>query len=419
VAKSSILDRPTLDWARRLFGDYYNRSDVRPPSRLAKREFAAFPFGGESLMRRHATMRSPEQMMSFLRDETPRHVYYSSAYYNRPDAPNMTAKEWIGADLIFDLDSDHLRGASELDYAGQLDRVKDQLKRLLDDFLERDFGVGPDLASVVFSGGRGYHVHIDDSKFVTLTGPERREIVDYVFGVGIQPERTIRSELARGDALEFPEDGSATRGGVVYRWISPRDPGWRGRSGRGIVAAFRRWIELGRAGTASELRLLGFPPSQASDLARRFVTGGLAQKILDSEQPDGSYPLNTQDYNVSKELFERIARSAAIDAKGETDAPVTTDIHRLIRLPGSLHGGTGFRVTPLSRDELDGFNPLRDSLLSPLAESTQKVAFTSDVHYPFPDGGVRGVEGGHDELPTPVALFLILRQEAELLPSPT
>jgi len=42
----------------------------------------------------------------------------------------------------------------------------------------------------------------------------------------------------------------------------------------------------------------------------------------------------------------------------EIDTPVTIDIHRLIRYPGSLHGKTGFRVQELFPDELDNFNPL-------------------------------------------------------------
>ncbi|MCA1813180.1 MAG: hypothetical protein LC624_04420 [Halobacteriales archaeon] len=32
---------------------------------------------------------------------------------------------------------------------------------------------------------------------------------------------------------------------------------------------------------------------------------------------------------------------------GETDEPVTSDVKRLIRLPGSVHGKTGLRVVPV------------------------------------------------------------------------
>ena len=56
----------------------------------------------------------------------------------------------------------------------------------------------------------------------------------------------------------------------------------------------------------------------------------------------------------SKKKFVRFAlKETAI----HPDEPVTGDIHRLIRLPGSLHGKTGLIVKTLNRKELDKFDP--------------------------------------------------------------
>jgi DNA primase small subunit len=44
------------------------------------------------------------------------------------------------------------------------------------------------------------------------------------------------------------------------------------------------------------------------------------------------------------------------------DEPVTTDTNRLIRLPGTLHGGSGLRVRRLTREQLDDFDPLVDAV---------------------------------------------------------
>lgn len=44
------------------------------------------------------------------------------------------------------------------------------------------------------------------------------------------------------------------------------------------------------------------------------------------------------------------------------DEPVTTDTNRLIRLPGSLHGGSGLEVQRLDRAALDDFDPLVDAV---------------------------------------------------------
>ena len=157
-------------------------------------------------MRRHATLRTPAEFRGFLAGEVPRHVYYSSAYYRRPAESTMSAKEWLGADLIFDLDSDHLRGAETLDYAGQLALVKRRLVALVDDFLFGDFGVDPAATSLVFSGGRGYHVHVRAEGLTSLSSPERRELVDYVLGTGVEAMRAVATQR---QSAELPaSDGS-------------------------------------------------------------------------------------------------------------------------------------------------------------------------------------------------------------------
>ncbi|SVD73115.1 uncharacterized protein METZ01_LOCUS425969, partial [marine metagenome] len=54
---------------------------------------------------------------------------------------------------------------------------------------------------------------------------------------------------------------------------------------------------------------------------------------------------------------DRLVRRALKDITVLPDEPVTGDIHRLIRLPGSLHGGTGLVVKILNVDELEKFDP--------------------------------------------------------------
>ena len=45
------------------------------------------------------------------------------------------------------------------------------------------------------------------------------------------------------------------------------------------------------------------------------------------------------------------------------DEPVTADIKRLIRVPGSLHGGSGMMVKKLKLSELEEFEPLEDAVV--------------------------------------------------------
>jgi DNA primase small subunit len=421
MAKTVPLDAPTLTWARGEFASYYRRATVAAPERLPRREIAAFPFAEATMMRRHATVPTLEALRTYLRETVPRHVYYSSAYYRAPAEPTMAAKGWLGADLIFDLDADHLRGAEGLDYAGQLALVKSRLLDLVDDFLVRDFGVDPAAASFVFSGGRGYHVHVRDEQFLTLTSPERREIVDYVLGTGVDPllaveehrEDVRAGRTAGGADAEDAEARGAGRPVRTVRLAPPTAPGWRGRTTRAVLRVLARWERDGPATAAAELERWGLPPARARKWARALLVEGRAAKIQASlsldvfgrKEPPG-------------EFLEAVVRGAAVEVQAETDAPVTTDIHRLIRLPGSLHGGTGLRVVPLAREEVERFDPFRDALVDgPAPARATPVTFLQDVSYPFP-GGLSGRAGATDELPSPRALFLVLRGEAALRPSP-
>jgi len=420
VAKTVPLDAPTLAWAKGVFARYYRSARVEPPERLNRREFAAFPFATETFMRRHATLRTTAEFRDFLAREAPRHVYYSSAYYRRPAEPTMAAKEWLGADLIFDLDSDHLRGAEALDYAGQLALVKRRLLQLVDDFLVGDFGVDPTSMSLVFSGGRGYHVHVRAEGFLSLTSPERRELVDYVLGTGVDAMQAVRS---RRESLELPAtDGTtAEEGGAERRssrppkalsLVPPDAPGWPGRTTRAVLEVMRRWETAGRDAASAEMVGYGIPAAKARRWAKILVDEGGAAKIRERGT------LEVFPGGVPVEFLEAIVPRAAIEVQGETDAPVTTDIHRLIRLPGSIHGGTGFRAVPLARDSVDDFDPFRDAPIPAPDDDRTRISFIEEFRYPFPGGEVRGAPGGSDELPTPVALFLVLRGEAALPPSP-
>ncbi|EQD47049.1 DNA primase small subunit, partial [mine drainage metagenome] len=191
MSKDPPLDGPTLEWARERFARYYQGRRIDLPPRFARREFAWFQFATESSMRRHVAWRSADAFQRFVQQEVPRHLYYSTAYYRVPDHPKMAEKEWQGADLVFDLDADHLRGAADQTYAEQLVHVKAGLLRLLDDFLFGDFGVDPDATEISFSGGRGYHVKVRSEGLLSLNSPERRDLVDYILGTGVDPLEVI------------------------------------------------------------------------------------------------------------------------------------------------------------------------------------------------------------------------------------
>ena len=89
------------------FRKYYRENTPILPDRFTRREFG-FMFFDKTYVQRHMGFSSPQELHLFMKGQVPSHSYYSTAYYRRPDAPTMEEKTWLGADLIFDLDADHL-----------------------------------------------------------------------------------------------------------------------------------------------------------------------------------------------------------------------------------------------------------------------------------------------------------------------
>lgn len=409
------LEGPTLGWARTAFARYYASATIPPPLRFARREVAVFPFASETMMRRHASFGTAEQFRTFLAREVPRHAYYSSAYYRTPDHPKMAEKGWLGADLIFDLDADHLRGAEALDYEGQLALVKDRVRDLLDDFLFGDFGIDPDEAQLVFSGGRGYHIHVRSDAFVDLASAERRELVEYVMGTGFDGSTVIDERREDGGANDGTPGESGRTGARLRpfkRLYPPEEPGWRGRTTRGFLRLLSRWEEAGAASAAAEMERFGATPAEARQLARLLITQKKGAAIR------ATLSLEVFKRGVPQPLLDVVLRQAAVEVQGETDAPVTTDVHRLIRLPNSLHGGTGFRVLPLRRDELDGFDPLRDAPIAVTEGDPTMLEFAEPLRVRVGDERIEAGAGDRVTLGPAAALFAILRGSAALPSSP-
>lgn len=96
----------SLHFIQDKFVEYYANNIVHPPSSIEHREFGFLLFK-ERMMVRHREFENVDPLTSFLQATAPSDAYYSSAYYERPEA-EMDEKGWLGADLIFDIDADHI-----------------------------------------------------------------------------------------------------------------------------------------------------------------------------------------------------------------------------------------------------------------------------------------------------------------------
>jgi len=385
------------------FRKYYKNNAPVMPERFGRREFG-FMFFDRTFVQRHMGFTRMDDIRRFLIAQVPSHCYYSTAYYREPSAPTMEEKKWLGADLIFDLDADHLEGADKMTYHEMLTQIKMEMMNLVDSFICGDLGFNDDEVRIVFSGGRGYHAHVSSPKVLSLGSPERREIVDYVTSKGLDINWV------------FPEKGtptsSVTLGGQervntdIDRLVPPMDSGgWRLRMRKGLEAVMR---DLS-SNDPKEIKRTYPSMAKTTDKALAAVR----ENILSSK--NAVLERNTMavlDKKNQRILMKILSEDLRIMLAGEVDEPVTADVKRLIRLPGSVHGKSGLRVTPLSRDELTGFDPLMDAV--PKDYSSEPVRITMRRDSEMTILGERMSLKGETEVPEYAAVFLVGRKMADI-----
>jgi DNA primase small subunit len=395
-----------IDFVIDRFRRYYLSSPPPPPDRFGRREFG-FMFFDKGFVQRHLEFPRIADFHAFLQKNVPSHCYYSSAYYESPGAEKMEDKNWLGADLIFDLDADHIRGAEGLSYQDMLALVKKEMIRLLDDYLLGDLGFDESCLKVTFSGGRGYHAHVSDPRVMSLRSHERREIVDYISGTDLNLEWLMPE-------YSSVEKRFKTRSMVLKtrQFPAPGEGGWKGRLRTGVVGMLDE-MERSSIGEAAGryAGLKGEKEETIIALWHDLFNGEPGKRGRDlilekSNLADiKDKPANLFLKILEKDLMPRLA--------GQVDEPVTSDIKRLIRLPLSLHGKTGLRVVAMRRKDLEQFDPMRDASPEVFGDEPIWVRMQRKVDIKIRDE--RFVLDGDTEVPEFAAVFLICRREATLI----
>ncbi len=388
----------------KMFRRYYKENEMPMPSRFGRREFG-FMYFDRDFMQRHMSFSNPTEMRKFMIAQVPKHSYYSTAYYRRPNAPTMEEKGWMGADLIFDLDADHLEGAEDMSYSQMMDQIKKEMINLLDSFLYNDLGFDEKDVGIYFSGGRGYHAHIELNDVTGLGSHERREIVDFVTSNGLDIDRVFRQENVVRSVVNVK--GQERNNISTFRTIPPEDSGgWWLRMRNGLKDVVNDVCD-----------------QDTKDLKRTYPSiKSMSPKTIESYRDDliksrdvifvnnrmATLKKGTQDM-----LIKIMKEDVAYRLSGEVDEPVTADIKRLIRLPGSLHGKTGLKVMPITRDELNGFDPLLDAL--PESYTSDPITVNVKRKTNIKINGERfDLDIGVTEVPEYAAVFLVGRRIADI-----
>jgi DNA primase small subunit len=377
----------TTSIVRSAFRGYYFKPDmIESPDKIEQHEFGYTQFGQAGMVR-HLSFRSMKELTATIMKEVPSDIYCSNAYYRFPTYP-MQDKQWLGADLIFDIDGKDLRlpcvpshsypvcagcgnisppapdgrkdysctacGGKKADSVSIpcekcIDGSKREVKRLVE-FLTGDLGIQRDDIHVYFSGNNGFHVHVSDQAYVPLDPQARSDLVGYLSGSGLMADSV---GVRKGNAenlffIKFP------RSGLAY--------GWRSR-------------------VADKLKI-----DSSSMIRLKHIV----------EQKGGYTPFKVD--------LERMARDMGV----RIDPQVTTDVHRVFRMPGTLNSKSGLAKTKCSN--LDSFDPFVDACM--LDDTKVNVRLKALVKLKLRNKSFN-ISKEAAELPAYAAVYLICKGLAE------
>ncbi|MCW4008424.1 MAG: DNA primase small subunit PriS [Candidatus Bathyarchaeota archaeon] len=405
------------DFVYKKFSEFYsNPSTVTPQlSMIGQRELGFLLFK-ERVMVRHKSFESMSSLKRFLSETVPSDVYHSCAYYENPEA-EMSKKGWLGADLVFDIDADHIPTPcdkvhdewtctnSKCGFSGKgitpeacpicggqkfetktwacelcLEAAREETAKLID-ILEKDFGFSHQEMRVFFSGHRGYHVQIEKDAVKTLDAMARKEIVDYVSGIGL----SILEDEAKGKTQK-------RRRSTPFHL---HNFGWHKRLKLGLQSFIMR-------ATKDDLKNVGIKGNYAAFLENREV---LLKRCIEENRWDSVR-------GIGVGTWRKLAKYVQSLEAAKIDTVVTTDIHRLIRMSGTLHGKTGLLKVEFPAKSLEDFDPLREAVA--FKEGTARVSVSEAPEFRLGDNTLGPYKNQVVELPTAAAVLLICKGRAEV-----
>ncbi len=349
-------------WLKSLVRQFYEKNTIVPPYDISRREFG---YGSiKKIDNRNMGFENGSELNAFLRNQSPLYLSASVSEFMNPAAQPISTKGLVGSDLIFEFDADDLRtdcktvhdswscphcGASG---KGRLMKCTSCAKgTVLDEWvceiclnetkkqtfslvnvLQNDFGFVEKDIFINFSGSKGYHVHVRSPTIFSLPKSARAELANYL--------SLHEVDLSQ---LGFSFDGKLFR--------CPPLTHAHGHALR-IVRAILQKIETA---TLEEWMVL-------SGLNPRTLTPFLEDRArLAKEVQSGVLP--ALPGKKTEPFWNSVLASIVDDQLLRVDKQVSTDIHRLIRVPNTIHGSTGLLARTISLSALKDFDPFSECVV--------------------------------------------------------
>jgi DNA primase small subunit len=351
------MDEKVVSFLRKVYREHYFRHHdlVEIPSMIESREFGYIPFGGGMI--RHLSFKNAGELFAELVRQAPSSVFCSNATYERPTL-QMDEKGWKGADLIFDIDADSIPTSCKTSHTwwycsnchkGGMGTKPAKCPNCQDLAVEQ--------------------VHWSCRECLNATKEHVKRLVDFLqddFGIDNQ------------DIQLYFSGNRGYHAQVHDRRFETTDPQMR--------------TEI-----ANYIRGTGFSLKAQDGVPGHLEFGWSRRAKL--------FLASTEGPSRPKKSYQKLANQIIASNAALIDESVTTDIHRVFRMPGTLHGNSG--LLKMRVKSLEEFDPQKQPVV--LSGEAVKVR----IHY-SPEFFLKGTKfGPYDsstvQIPIYAAVFLLAR----------
>jgi DNA primase small subunit len=349
-----VIDSKEEEFLKKHFKEYYLKHVINSVPEIERREFG-YGVYKRKIANRNIAFSGEREMNQFLREFTPLFFSYSNAYYSFPEKTPMQSKGLLKADIIYEFDADEISSSckkvdeewlcekkfgeenfiKELEHKGEtkqwfskesLQETKQHVFRLID-MLEKEFAFSAEGIKINFSGKAGYHVHVRNEELQELNKRARIELVDYIVGKGIY----------------YDNLGFETKNQLI---IPRSNKGWNKRLKKGLKEFFKK--------DSKEIsKITGFATTKINSMIRNNDV----QKMFDSNFLPSISP------RKNKEFWKKVLDFVTETYSVPIDRQTSIDLHKIIRVPNTLHGDTGLIAKEISLDELKDFSPEKETVV--------------------------------------------------------
>lgn len=344
---ASGAEDKTTTFLRRTYREHYFRhhDEIEVPKMMESREFGYIPFGKG--MVRHLSYRSPGELTADLVKQAPSSVYCSNATYSDPTLP-MDEKGWKGAELIFDIDASSIPTPCRT---------------------RHNFWTCKTCGKVIRSADR-------PSRCSKCQGEETMQLHWSC------PECLAAAKDHAARLISFLTNDFGVSSSNVLVYFS----GNRGYHLHVDDQRFEAMDQSARAEVANYVKGTGFVRPQRGDTtpdgawAERLAIAELGNQALKMEQ-------------IVNTFGSRI------------DESVTTDIHRIFRMPGTLHGNSG--LLKMRVHDLKAFRADHDPVV--LGDAEVAVSVRGAPAFSLKGRTFGPYSSEEAELPTYAAVYLLTK----------